>query len=72
MIESKHGTLPLDVTAEKYIDELKDIYFLQVLEPQVSSLVNNYISCFLFSCIIYKQHCNTVISILISFSKTFP
>ncbi|KAL5201099.1 hypothetical protein ABZP36_035453 [Zizania latifolia] len=35
MIESKHGTLPLDVTAEKYIDELKGIYFLQVLErPQ--------------------------------------
>ncbi|KAG0543341.1 hypothetical protein BDA96_02G181900 [Sorghum bicolor] len=32
MIESRHGTLPLDVTAEKYIDELKDIYFLQVLE----------------------------------------
>nr|ACJ54697.1 Pi5-1 [Oryza sativa Japonica Group] len=32
MIESKHGTLPLDVTAEKYIDELKAIYFLQVLE----------------------------------------
>jgi hypothetical protein len=37
MIESRHGTLPLDVTAEKYIDELKDIYFLQVVErPQVS------------------------------------
>ncbi|KAG8056442.1 hypothetical protein GUJ93_ZPchr0002g25454 [Zizania palustris] len=35
MIESKHGTLPLDVTAEKYIDELKRIYLLQVLErPQ--------------------------------------
>ncbi|XP_006660544.2 putative disease resistance protein RGA1 isoform X2 [Oryza brachyantha] len=32
MIESKHGTLPLDVTAEKYVDELKAIYFLQVLE----------------------------------------
>uniref|UniRef100_A0A0D9XCJ5 Rx N-terminal domain-containing protein n=1 Tax=Leersia perrieri TaxID=77586 RepID=A0A0D9XCJ5_9ORYZ len=29
MIESRHGTLPLDVTAEKYIDELKAIYFLQ-------------------------------------------
>lgn len=40
MIESKHGTLPLDVTAEKYIDDLKDIYFLQVLERhQVSSTV---------------------------------
>jgi hypothetical protein len=40
MIESKHGTLPLDVTAEKYIDELKDIYLLQVLERhQVSSTV---------------------------------
>lgn len=32
MIESRHGTLPLDVTAEKYIDELKAIYFLQVIE----------------------------------------
>ncbi|KAK3129877.1 hypothetical protein QOZ80_6BG0485970 [Eleusine coracana subsp. coracana] len=30
MIESRHGTLPLDVTAEKYIDELKAIHFLQV------------------------------------------
>lgn len=50
MIESKHGTLPLDVTAEKYIDELKDIYFLQVLErTQVSSSVITYIS-FFFSC----------------------
>nr|UBY06999.1 NBS-LRR disease resistance protein [Dasypyrum villosum] len=32
MIESRHGTLPLDVTAEKYIDELKAIYFLLVIE----------------------------------------
>ncbi|XP_020184887.1 protein RECOGNITION OF PERONOSPORA PARASITICA 7 isoform X2 [Aegilops tauschii subsp. strangulata] len=32
MIESRHGTLPHDVTAEKYIDELKAIYFLQVIE----------------------------------------
>ncbi|KAM0866362.1 hypothetical protein ACQ4PT_042679 [Festuca glaucescens] len=41
MIESRHGTLPLDVTAEKYIDELKAIYFLQAVEGhQVSSLVN--------------------------------
>ncbi|CAN6174001.1 unnamed protein product [Urochloa humidicola] len=42
MIESKHGTLPLDVTAEKYIDELKDIYFLQVLErPQTNAEISN-------------------------------
>ncbi|TVU00842.1 hypothetical protein EJB05_53690 [Eragrostis curvula] len=32
MIESKHGTIPLDVTAEKYIDELKAIHFLQISE----------------------------------------
>ncbi|GJM99051.1 hypothetical protein PR202_ga16114 [Eleusine coracana subsp. coracana] len=32
MIESRHGTLPLDVTAEKYIDELKAIHFLQTAE----------------------------------------
>ncbi|TVU09196.1 hypothetical protein EJB05_42644, partial [Eragrostis curvula] len=32
MIESRHGTLPLDVTAEKYIDELKAIHFLQIAE----------------------------------------
>jgi nucleoside-triphosphatase THEP1 len=57
MIESKHGTLPLDVTAEKYIDELKDIYFLQVLErTQVSSSVITYIS--FFSLVIYKLHIN--------------
>uniref|UniRef100_A0A0E0LZW8 Uncharacterized protein n=1 Tax=Oryza punctata TaxID=4537 RepID=A0A0E0LZW8_ORYPU len=32
MIESRHGTLPLDITAEKYIDEFKAIHFLEVLE----------------------------------------
>ena len=47
MIESKHGTLPLDVTAEKYIDELKDIYFLQVLERHQVSL-QLYLRYFLF------------------------
>ncbi|KAJ1289290.1 hypothetical protein BS78_02G153200 [Paspalum vaginatum] len=42
MIESKHGTLPLDVTAEKHIDELKDIHFLQVLErPQITAEISN-------------------------------
>ncbi|PWZ13009.1 putative disease resistance protein RGA1 [Zea mays] len=42
MIESKHGTLPLDVTAEKYIDELKDIYLLQVLERhQIDAEISN-------------------------------
>ncbi|OEL15323.1 putative disease resistance protein RGA1 [Dichanthelium oligosanthes] len=42
MIESKHGTLPLDVTAEKYIDELKDIYFLQVRErPRINAEIFN-------------------------------
>ncbi|CAL5088829.1 unnamed protein product [Urochloa decumbens] len=42
MIESKHGTLPLDVTAEKYIDELKDIYFLRVLDrPQDNAEISN-------------------------------
>ncbi|XP_025800081.1 putative disease resistance protein RGA1 isoform X2 [Panicum hallii] len=42
MIESRHGTLPLDVTAEKYIDELKDIYFLQVVErPQINEGISN-------------------------------
>ncbi|WVZ64549.1 hypothetical protein U9M48_014049 [Paspalum notatum var. saurae] len=42
MIESKHGTLPLDVTAEKYIDELKDVHFLQVLErPQITAEISN-------------------------------
>jgi hypothetical protein len=44
MIESRHGTLPLDVTAEKYIDELKAIYFLQAAEGnRVSSLVHTYV-----------------------------
>lgn len=52
MIESKHGTLPLDVTAEEYIDELKDIYFLQVLySHQVSSIVYILVSS-------YKNHSN--------------
>jgi hypothetical protein len=45
MIESRHGTLPLDVTAEKYIDELKAIYFLQAAEGnRVSSLVHTYVT----------------------------
>ncbi|KQJ89858.1 hypothetical protein BRADI_4g28177v3 [Brachypodium distachyon] len=42
MIESRHGTLPLDVTAEKYIDELKAIYFLQVFEKhQITAEISN-------------------------------
>ncbi|CAM0951009.1 unnamed protein product [Alopecurus aequalis] len=42
MIESRHGTLPLDVTAEKYIDELKAIYFLQVVEGrQITAEIAN-------------------------------
>ncbi|XP_047046598.1 disease resistance protein RPV1-like isoform X1 [Lolium rigidum] len=42
MIESRHGTLPLDVTAEKYIDELKAIYFLQTVEGhQVTAEIVN-------------------------------
>ncbi|XP_062193459.1 putative disease resistance protein RGA1 [Phragmites australis] len=43
MIESKHGTLPLDVTAEKYIDELKSICFLQVLKrPEIAEEISNH------------------------------
>lgn len=42
MIESRHGTLPLDVTAEKYIDELKAICFLQVFERhQITAEISN-------------------------------
>uniref|UniRef100_A0ACD5YAE7 Uncharacterized protein n=1 Tax=Avena sativa TaxID=4498 RepID=A0ACD5YAE7_AVESA len=42
MIESRYGTLPLDVTAEKYIDELKAIYFLQVVERrEITAKISN-------------------------------